>query len=337
MHPGGSSKGKIWKKWKILIFLKCPKLSLILSKHFPNLFWSNFSSKKSRQCNLEGRGLEKTLKKKKNFEVFKIVRKISQKHCMRMFWLIFSTENAVPSEPWRLKKNPQKSKNSKFQNPEKRFKKCPNLLEVIFSIFSCPVHPGASKLGKTSKNWKNFHLFKMPEKTFPKAIKHVFNMPRGNFFGKNFCPVHPGWSKLAKNTKKWKNCETFKFLQKHSQKQCLGMFCLIISTEKSSAQCTLETRKSSTGIEMNSNFQKCPKTFPRVSKHVLMWFFRYFLASAPWRLETSKNFKEMQKLPKIQDTQTRFQKCPNKFWTCFEVFSRKKCPVHTGGSKLGKI
>ena len=102
------------------------------------------------------------------------------------------------------------------------------------------------------------------------------------------------------------------------------MFCLIFSTEKLSAQCTLETQKSSIEMEKNSNFQKCPKTFPRLSKHVLMCFFRDFLASAPWGVETSKNFKEMQKLLKIQDTQTRFQKCPNKFWTCFEVFSRTK-------------
>ena len=149
-------------------------------------------------------------------------------------------------------------------------------------------------------------------------------MLRGNFFGKNFCPVHPGWSKPAKNTKKWKNFEIFKILQKRSQKHCLIMCCMIISTEKNSAQCTVETRKSSTEIEKNSNFQKCPKTFPRLSKHVLMWFFRDFSASAPWRVETSKNFKEMQKLLKIQDTQTRFQKCSNEFWTCFEVFSRKK-------------
>ena len=116
------------------------------------------------------------------------------------------------------------------------------------------------------------------------------------------------------------------------------MFCLIISTEKISAQWTLETQKSSTEMEKNSIFQKCPKTFPRLSKHVLMWFFRDFLASATWRVEKSKNFKEMQKLPKIQDTQIRFQKYPNKFWTCFEVFSRKKSAQCTlEGRNLEKL
>ena len=150
--------------------------------------------------------------------------------------------------------------------------------------------------------------------------------------------MHPGWSKLAKNKKRWKNFETFKILQERSQKHCLSMFCLIISTEKISAQCTLETQKSSTEMEKNSIFQKCPKTFPRLSKHVLMWFFRNFLASAPWRVEKSKNFKEMQKLPKIQDTQTRFQKYPNKFWTYFEVFSRKKSAQCTlEGRNLEKL
>ena len=73
-------------------------------------------------------------------------------------------------------------------------------------------------------------------------------------------------------------------------------------------------------------FQKCPKTLLSVSKQDLRWFYRNFLVSAPWRVEKSKNFKEMQKLPKIQDTQTRFQKYPNKLWTCFEVFLEKKVP-----------
>ena len=139
-------------------------------------------------------------------------------------------------------------------------------------------------------------------------------------------PSAPWVVETRKKYKKWKNFETFKFLQERSQKHCLSMFCLIISTEKISAQCTLETQKSFTEMEKNSNFQNCPKTFPRLSKHILMWFFRSFLASAPWRVEKSKNFKEMQNLPKIQDTQTRFQKYPNKFWTCFEVFLEKKVP-----------
>ena len=324
---------------------------------------------------------------------------------------------------WTLEtqeKSTKIEKISKFQNPEKRFKKCPNLLEVIFSIFSCPVHPVGSKLGKIrKKKRKQFENSKVSKKV-PKSVQTCFeaislkffvhctlegrevekfqkngktsefsNWPKtfsnvsilvlrgffSNFYlpvhpgdqkfeqklkkieflkvsknvlksfqtssehvlryfsGKNFCPVHPGWSKLAKNTKKWKNFETFKILQKRSQKHCLIMCCMIISTEKNSAQCTLETRKSSTEIEKNSNFQKCPKTFPRLSKHVLMWFFRDFLFSAPWRVEKSKNFKKMEKKLNFQNPEKRFQKCPNLFWGDFFRIFLDQCTLEIKNSK----
>ena len=58
-----------------------------------------------------------------------------------------------------------------------------------------------------------------------------------------------------------------------------------------------------------SKFQKCPKSFPKVSKRVLnvFWgkfFEKFFLPSVPWRVEFSKIFKKIF---------SKFQKCPKVF------------------------
>ena len=175
-----------------------------------------------------------------------------------MFWLSFSTENAVPSAQRRLKKNPQNSKSFQSSKIPKTFPKVSKLawgnffrtflaqcnLEIEFcenskkkrkkidfskvsktflevskqvsNLFwgnflkkNCPVHPGKSKLGKTSKNWKTFIFSKCPN-TFPKVFKHVFNMPRGIFSGEKFRPVHLGGSRSQKNSKKPKKSHIFK-------------------------------------------------------------------------------------------------------------------------------
>ena len=291
-----------------------------------NKFWicfEVFSRKKVPSAHWRVETWNNSKKKSKTIWNFKSVQKRSLE-CPNMFWgdfiEIFCSLHPGGREVEKFQKN---GKTSEFSNWPKTFSNVSTLVLMgFFSNFYLPVHPGDQKFEQKLKKIEFLKVSKNVLKSFETSSELVLRY----FSGKNFCPVHPGWSKLAKNTKKWKNFETFKILQKRSQKHCLIMCCMIISTEKNSAQCTLETRKSSTEIEKNSNFQKCPKTFPRLSKHVLMWFFRDFLASAPWRVETSKNFKKMQKLLKIQDTQTRFQKCPNKFWTCFEVFSRKKVP-----------
>ena len=59
-----------------------------------------------------------------------------------------------------------------------------------------------------------------------------------------------------------------------------------------------------------SKFQKCPKSFPKVSKRVLNVFwgklFENFLPSFPWRVEFSKIFKKIKKV-------SNFLKCPKSF------------------------
>ena len=49
------------------------------------------------------------------------------------------------------------------------------------------------------------------------------------------------------------------------------------------------------------------------------------MTSVPWRLETSKSWKKPKKSQHSEIALNRSQKCPNVFWTCFEViFSKKK-------------
>ena len=63
-------------------------------------------------------------------------------------------------------------------------------------------------------------------------------------------------------------------------------------------------------IKKVSNFLKCPKSFPKVSKRVLnvFWgnFFDKFLPSFPWKVESSKIFKKIKKV-------SNFLKCPKSF------------------------
>ena len=87
-----------------------------------------------------------------------------------------------------------------------------------------------------------------------------------------------------------------------------------------------------------SKLQKCPKSFPKVSKHVLNMFwgklFGKFLPSFPRNVESSKIFKKnifkFLKMPKS---------VPKSIQTCFRVIFSKKilCPVFHGGSSFRKF
>ena len=72
-----------------------------------------------------------------------------------------------------------------------------------------------------------------------------------------------------------------------------------------------------------SKLQKCPKSFPKVSKHVLNMFwgklFEKFLPSFPWNVESSKIFKKnIFKIPKMPKS------VPKSIQTCFRVIFLKK-------------
>ena len=163
-------------------------------------------------------------------------------------------------------------------------------------------------------------------------------------------PVHPGASRLGKISENWKDSELLKHVQKRSQKHFLSMFWLNFSTEKSSAQWTLETQKNpqkaknfQTFKNVQKWFQVCPNLFwsdflevffsvhpggsrgrkipkngkkfkfsksRKLSKNVqFFWgvfFSKFLMTSAPWR---SKRVKIREKNSK----NLKFQKCPKTF------------------------
>ena len=76
-------------------------------------------------------------------------------------------------------------------------------------------------------------------------------------------------------------------------------------------------------IRKVSKFQKCPKSFPKVSKRVLNVFcgksFGKFLPSFRWNVESSKIFKNFFfKIPKMPKS------VPKRIQTCFRVIFSKK-------------
>ena len=96
----------------------------------------------------------------------------------------------------------------------------------------------------------------------------------------------------------------------------------------------------------SKNFQKFKKAQNRsqfvqkCSEHVLGYFFeKILLPSVPWRVESSKCFQKIKNFSKLLNCPKSFPKCPNVFWTCFEVnFSKKYfCRVFHGGSSLRKV
>ena len=80
-------------------------------------------------------------------------------------------------------------------------------------------------------------------------------------------------------------------------------------------------QKFSKKSKKNSKFQKCPKSFPKVSKRVLNVFWGEFsgkvLPSFPWSVESSKLFeKKSKKLSKFQPK--THKTVPKRIPKCFE-------------------
>ena len=85
----------------------------------------------------------------------------------------------------------------------------------------------------------------------------------------------------------------------------------------------VESSKILKKIKKFSKFQKCPKSFPKVCKHILNMFwgklFGKFLPSFPWNVESTKIFKKNYfKIPKMPKS------VPKIIQTCFSVIFSKK-------------
>ena len=214
-----------------------------------------------------------------------------------------------------------------------------NLFWGNFLKKNCPVHPGKSKLGKTSKNWKTFIFFKMP-KYVPKSVQTCFQHASRYFFRWKVSPSAPWRVEKSKKFKKYEKISYFQNPEKHFQK-CPNLFWADFFRTFLD-QCTLEiktcrnSKKKSKMIEFLKVFKNVLKSFQTSVELVL----RYFSGKncCPVDPGGSKHGNTSQKWKNFHFS----SKCPEKFkhvlnmlWGSF--FGKKNWPVHPRVSKLGKI
>ena len=169
-------------------------------------------------------------------------------------------------------------------------------------------------------------------KIVPKSAKRVLNMFWGNFSKRFFLPSVP-WR--VETSKCFHKNNKFSKLQKslNRSQKCPNVFwtCFgLIFSKKNfrSVPWRVESSKCLQKIKKVSNCQECPKSFPKVSKHVLNKFWGNFfekiiLPSVPWRVESSKCFQKNLKIFKIPKMPKILPKCPNVFWTSVGVILSK--------------
>ena len=171
--------------------------------------------------------------------------------------------------------------------------------------------------GRVFENFPKFFFSKFQKcpKSFPKVSKRVLNVFWGKFSENFFCPVFRGGSSFQKFSKK--NIFKIPKMPKSVPKSIQTCYRVIFS-KKFYAQCSMEGRVFENFPIFFSKFQKCPKSFPKVSKRVLNLFWGklfeiFFLPSVPWRVEFSKIFtKNIFKIPKMPKSVLK------SIQTCFE-------------------
>ena len=151
----------------------------------------------------------------------------------------------------------------------------------------------------STENGKEFNFSKM-SKNVSKIVQTSFDVIFSRFFGQ--CTLEgrevEKFQRNAKNSQNSRYPNTFPKVSK----QVLNLFWGFFSKKK----CPVHPGGSKLGtirkkIENNLKIKKCPKTLLRVTKQVLRWFYRNFLFSAPWRVETWKKFKKLEKLSIFQN------------------------------------
>ena len=237
----------------------------------------------------------------------------------------------------KFQRNAKTSQNSRYPNTfPKVFKQVLDLFWGFFSKKKCPVHTEGSKLGtirkKKSKTIWNF-------KSVQKRSLECPNMFWGDFI-EIFCSVHPGGSrsrKISKNGKKIKFSKSRKTFPKVSKFVLRWLFSNFSRPVHPGDQ---KFEKRIEKIWIPKIIQNVLKSFQTSFELVLRYFSENVLPSAPWRVETWKNTRKMEKLSFFfQNAQKRSPKRSNTFWTCFEVvFSVKKFHQCTlDGRKLEKF
>ena len=196
-----------------------------------------------------------------------------------------------------------------------------------------PSVPWWVESSKIFKKIKKVSKFQKCPKSFQKVSQRVLNKFRGDFFEKVFCTVFHGGSSLRKFSKKSKNFQKSKHAQNRSQK-CPNVFwsCFrVIFSKKLFAQCSMVGRvfENFKKIKKVSKFQKCPKSFQKVSQRVLNkfrgdFFEKNFCPVFQGGSSLRKFSKKSKNFQKSKHALNRSQKCPNVFWRCFGVIFLKK-------------
>ena len=119
------------------------------------------------------------------------------------------------------------------------------------------------------KNQKNCKIPKMP-KIVPQSIQTCFELVLGQIFRKIFLPSVPWRVEFSKMFKK--NIFKIPKMPKSVPKSIQTCF-RVIFPKKYYARCSMEGRVfENFQKKIFSKFQKCPKVFPKESKHVLNMF-----------------------------------------------------------------
>ena len=152
-------------------------------------------------------------------------------------------------------------------------------------------------------------------KIVPKSLQKCFEHVLGQTFRKNFFAQCSLEGRVFGNFQK-KNIFKIPKMPKSVPKSIQACFRVIFSKKKIYARCSMEGRFFGNFQKKFSKLQKCPKSFPKVSKHVLNTFwgklFENFLPSFPWNVESSKIFKKKH----FQDSKNA-QKCSQKYPNVF--------------------
>ena len=155
-------------------------------------------------------------------------------------------------------------------------KSVPKSIQTCFRvIFPKKYYARCSMEGRVFENFQNF-FFEFPEipKIVPKGIQTCFESVLGQIFRNFFLPSVPWRVEFSKIFKK--NIFKIPKMPKSVPKSIQTCFEHVLRKffEKFYAQCSMEGRVFENFLKNQKilKIQKCPKSFPKVSKHVLNMF-----------------------------------------------------------------
>ena len=331
-----SMEGRVFENFPKNKKFQSSKKAKNLYQNCPNVFWTCFGANFSNRnfCPVFHVG-SRLLNFEKSRKILKIANmpKIDPKfvqmcfeHVLRQFFRKFFSP--VFHGGSRLRKFSKKFK--KRQNSKKvqnRSQKCPKSFEhVSGQIFAKKFFAQCSMVArdfeKFQKKSKKIQNSKNTQNHSQKKSKSVLNMFWGNFFRKISAQFSME-GRLFQNYQK--KPRIFKVPKKpkidtKSVQTCFEHASGQIFPKKKlpSVPWRLETSKSWKKFKKNSIFRICPKSFPKVPKSVLGWFFwKFFSPVFHGGSRLRKISKKFEKRQNSKNVQNRSQMCSKMFWGNF--------------------